>query len=173
MFFLVLSQNDGQEASGARGEGTSGGALNGAGGTRLVILSTTKNGRQHILIESLSKSVALRPSDLKNKGRSVHSLSTIEIITVLKSRNVSDLELYSADKADLRSKICNLTSSPEEIVEQLACANASKNTAEKNTRVRNAAVIDLSQAADHLSNMFPELLHQQARMMRSMNLDAV
>ena len=82
---------------------------------------------------------------------------------MLKSRNVSDLELDSADKDDLQSKISNLTSSPEEITEQLACANASKNTAEKNTRVRNAAVVNPSQAANHLSNMFPELLHQQAR----------
>ena len=84
----------------------------------MVVLSTTKNDCQHVFIESLSKSVAILFSNLKNEGRSVDSLSTKETITVLKSRNGSDLEQDSADKADLQSKISNLTSSRKEIVEQ-------------------------------------------------------
>ena len=50
-----------------------------------VVKSALTNGRQHVLVEELSKSVALKVSNLEYEGRSVESLSVKELKELLKN----------------------------------------------------------------------------------------
>ena len=134
-----------------------------------IVRSELTNGRQQVYLEDLSKSVALKLSNLQWEGISVETLSVKELKKILKSQNTPDSELVGVDKRELQSKVANLTDAPEEIAKLLAHAKAGTPT----TATRTRATANVKQAADQLSNMSPDQLRQQARMMRSMDPDGV
>lgn len=148
-----------------------------------IVKSGLTNGRQHVLVEELNKSVALKVSNLSYEPRSVDSLSVKELKKILKSKaSISDSELTGVDKSELQSKVSALdgASSPETIGQWLAEEAVPKSftaaTKTPSSTSSSAAVdpsLDPAQAADQLANMNPEQLRQQARMMRSMPPDQI
>lgn len=128
------------------------------------------NGRQTVYVEELSKSVALKTSNLRYQPMEIDSLSVKDLKTLLKYKKVDDSELAGMDKSELQSKVANLVSeSPEEIAQVLATANAPKPMAAPTNNTFNPSSMNMSQAASQLENMSPDQLRQQARMMRSMD----
>lgn len=149
-----------------------------------IVKSGLFNGRQHVLVEELSKSVALKVSNLSFEGRTVDSLSVKELKAILKFKeNTSDTELTGIDKSELQSKVANLKdTSPEKIAQWLAEAKttttttttSSASTGSTTTRPSSSnPTVNPAQAADQLATMNPEQLRQQARMMRSMPPDTI
>lgn len=139
-----------------------------------VVNSGLASGRQQVLVEGMSKSVALKVSNLKYEGRSVESLSIKELKTILQSNtNITEVALTGIDKSDLQAKVASMKgSSPERIAQWLAEAKTKSPTPPVATPVASPNV-DPSQAADQLANMNPDQLRQQARMMRTMNPDTI
>lgn len=135
--------------------------LNGKTG---CVKSALTNGRQHVYIDEDSKSVALKPANLKYEGKDIETLSAKELKAILRSKLVPKNEISGIDKAELQTKVSEFASSPEEVAELLY-----KATEPKPKRAAGAgAAVNPSQAADQLGNMSPEQLLQQARMMRTM-----
>jgi hypothetical protein len=133
-----------------------------------IVRSELTNGRQQVYLEDLSKSVALKLSNLQWEGRSVETLSVKELKMILKSQNTPDSEMIGVDKRELQSKVANLTDAPEEIAKLLAHGKAGTPTT-----ARATPFVNPSKAANQLSNMSPDELRSQARMMRSMDPDSV
>mmetsp|Transcript_104588 Transcript_104588/g.156640 ORF Transcript_104588/g.156640 Transcript_104588/m.156640 type:complete len:477 (-) Transcript_104588:1015-2445(-) len=129
-----------------------------------VVTSALNNGRQSVQLELESKTVGLKPANLKFEGRSVDSLSIKELKKVLLSKNVEEAEVTGIDKAELKSKVADLVESPEEVAELLAVKSAAPASASAATSTKN-----LYQAADEFANMDPDQLRQQARAMKSMD----
>lgn len=137
-----------------------------------VVKSGVTDGRHQVYVHDLSKLVGLKASNLRYEGRSPESLSSKQLKTVLKSKNVADSELTGIDKSDLQSKVSDLHLSEENIAEILAITNAPKPSSTTRTTAQNPA-IDLTQAASQLENTSPEQLRQQARAMKMMDPAAV
>ena len=142
--------------------------LNGKAG---VVKSSVTDGRQHVYVEEIAKSVALKLENLKFESRSVESLSAKELKIILKYKNLQDSELAGVEKSELRSKLSGISQDSEEIGEWLAKAKAAGTKPATTTTAYSPKVnvSQTSQAADQLANMSPEQLRQQARMMRSMD----
>ncbi len=136
-----------------------------------IVKSGLANGRQQVLVEELSKSVALKVSNLSFEGCPVESLSVKELKQILTTKaNVADSELTGCDKSDLQNKVSALeNSSPESIAQWLI----ESKTAPTRVLPATSPSIDPSQAADQIASMNPEQLRQQARMMRSMPPDTI
>lgn len=145
--------------------------LNGQTG---IVKSGLTSGRQHVFIEGLSKSVALKVSNLKYEGRTVESLSVKELKSVLRYKNnVSDSQLRGADKVELQTRVSKLKGGgPEKLAQWLAESTVTNSTATAKPNPSTPS-FNPSQAADQMSNMNPEQLLQQARMMRSMPPDSI
>ena len=133
-------------------------------GKKGIIKSELSNGRQHVYVTHLNKSVALKISNLRYEGRTMDSLSVKELKSVLKANDVSELDLSGSDKPDLQSKVSNLKLNDEKLAEILALENAPKPAAASSS-------VNPTQAANALANMSPDQLRQQARAMRSMPPD--
>jgi hypothetical protein len=134
-----------------------------------IVRSGLTRGRQQVYIEELSKSVALKLSNLKLEGRSIDTLSVKELKTILKSKNVSDSELTGIDISDLKSKLSSWTDSPEEIADWLVQAQTAPSPSAASTMERAPSSVNPGQVADQLGGMSPDQLRQQARQMRSMD----
>ena len=139
-----------------------------------VVKSGLFNGRQHVMVEGLNKSVALKVSNMSWEGRSLDSLSVKELKTILKAKaKISDSELSGIDKSELQSKLASLDASPDTIAQWLVEA---KTAVEENLNTPTSSPsmsVDPAQAASQLANMDPEQLRQQARMLRSMPPDQI
>jgi hypothetical protein len=121
-------------------------------------------GRQSVYVEGLNKTVALKMANLQYHPRDLDSLSIKELKTVLRFKQTV-LKFQGMDKCDLRAKLEELTTDSMEIAEWLAQANAGGNIANTNT----SAVNNINDSPlDEFDNMSPEMLRQQAQMMRSM-----
>lgn len=143
-----------------------------------IIQAGTLNdeGRQQVLVEELNKNVALKLSNLKYQEREIESLSIKELKSILRHREAV-LKFQGMDKADLQDKLKDLTTSPLEIAEWLAHANAPTGASSSNAAEGNASSNDMASSTstatgggdmNDLENMNPETLRQQAQMMRSM-----
>jgi uncharacterized protein YjeT (DUF2065 family) len=131
-----------------------------------VVTSALNNGRQsvHVQLESESKTVGLKPANLKFEGRSVDSLSIKELKKVLLSKNVEEAEMTGIDKAELKAKVSELVESPEEVAELLSIKSAAPASSSAATSTNN-----VHQAANEFANMDPDQLRQQAQAMKSMD----
>ena len=139
-----------------------------------VVKSGLFNGRQHVMVEGLNKSVALKVSNMSWEGRSVDSLSVKELKTILKAKaKTSDSELSGIDKSELQSKLASLDASPETIAQWLVEAKTAVVEKENVPTSSPSMSVDPAQAASQLANMDPEQLRQQARMLRSMPPDQI
>lgn len=142
-----------------------------------IVKSGLANGRQHVLIDETSKSVALKVSNLSFEGRPVESLSVKELKQILTAKaDTSESVLTGLDKSELQSKVSALeNASPETIAQWLVeCKNSPRSSAPSPAPATTGSPsIDPSQAADQIANMNPEQLRQQARMMRSMPPDTI
>ena len=136
-----------------------------------IVKSALTNGRQQVYIEELSKSVALKVSNLKFESRTVDTLSVKELKQILKAKaNTPDAELTGLDKSELQSKVTALgDATPETIAQWLA---ESKKVPVR-ANAKPSPQMDPSQAAETIATMDPEQLRQQARMMRSMPPDTI
>jgi hypothetical protein len=135
-------------------------------GEKAVVKSQLINGRQHVHIVDVDKSVALKPSNLRYESRTVESLSVKELKAILKQNNGADSDITGIDKGELKAKVSDLQFEEEQIAEILARANAPKNPP---TSSAQSSYINPSAAANQLANMSPDQLRQQARAMRSMD----
>ena len=138
-----------------------------------IVKSTLQNGRQHVLVEELSKSVALKPSNLAYEERPIQSLSTKELKVILQQKHVVDAELRGVDKSELQRRVTEVTASNEEIAELLARANEPKQAQSASASTASSMSHMSAQAAEQLQNMSPEQLRQQAQMMRAMDPDSI
>lgn len=135
--------------------------------------SINGEGRQQVFVEALDKSVALKLTNLKYQERPLESLSNKELKSILRHREVL-LKFQGMDKTDLQAKLTELTSSPLEIAEWLAHANAPSFASEDSapssggkgkSKGNNKGNNNMQAGMD---NMNPDMLRQQAQMMRSM-----
>jgi len=94
----------------------------------------------------------------------------LKIILKQKNKQTEDAALSGMDKSDLQSEVSKHISSSDEIPELLAKVKA-KEFSQPVTINNNSNVG--AQAADNLSNMNPEQLRQQARMIRSMDSNMI
>ena len=138
-----------------------------------VIQGGTLNdeGRQQVFVEELNKNVALKLSNLKYQEREIDSLSNKELKSILRHREVV-LKFQGMDKTDLQDKLKELTTSPLEIAEWLAHANAptgaSSSSSASDDKAASAAGGMEGHMNDQMDSMNPDMLRQQAQMMRSM-----
>ncbi|CAJ1961027.1 unnamed protein product [Cylindrotheca closterium] len=132
-----------------------------------VVKGPLENGRHQVYVEDMSKTFALKPTNLKYEGRSASSLSIKELKAVLETQNGSDSGLTGIDKSELQSKVTDLGFSEEKIAEVLAVANAP--SPRSAARAAATPAVDPTQAANQLANMSPDQLRQQAMAMKSMD----
>lgn len=135
--------------------------LNGKSG---IVKSALTNGRHQVYVADMSKTFALKPTNLKYEIRSASSLSIKELIAVLKAENGDSEDLTGMEKSELQSKVALI--SEEKIAEILAVANA---PAARPTRTVAAPALDPTQAASQLENIDPAQLRQQAMAMKQMD----
>lgn len=147
-----------------------------------IVKSSSVNGRQHVYVEELSKSVALKGCNLKYEVREIDSLSVKELKTVLMKKNAASMtetSLIGLDKRDLRSMASQLTyESTEEIARILATGDAPQPSSSPNGTTTSSRTTEVSSTTpsnvpsarpeDVVNNMDPEKLREQARRMRSM-----
>lgn len=142
-----------------------------------VVKSGLTAGRQNVLLESSETPVALKVSNLSFEGRTLDSLSIKELKAILLSRShATDVGLNGLDKKDLVMKVQALKdSTPENLAQWISEAQVNNGTKAKLNTAAAAqkANVDPMQAANQLSNMNPEQLRQQARMMRTMDPDTI
>lgn len=123
-------------------------------------------GRQSVYVEELDKTVALKLVNLKYQPRELDSLSNKELKNILRFKQ-SMVKFQGMDKSDLKSKLAELSSDGTEIAEWLAQANAGGNmpsTSATSSSSSNGGPSPM----DQFDQMNPEMLKQQAQMMRSM-----
>eukprot|EP00536_Pseudo-nitzschia_multiseries_P009830 jgi/Psemu1/306854/fgenesh1_kg.286_\ len=138
--------------------------LNGKKGVVRSVLSSA--GRHTVYIEELDKSVSLKPLNLSYEPIALENLSVKELNVILKYKNKQSKSTSGMDKSDLQAQVSDLIDGSEELPELLAKAKASENPSTPTTAAH-------TQAAEQLSNMSPDQLRQQARMMRTMDPNVV
>lgn len=137
-----------------------------------VILGGLKDGRQQVHVEELNKNAALKLVNLSYQERELESLSVKELKKILQHKEAV-LKFQGMDKADLQEKLKELTTSPLEITEWLAHANApgsssSSESAGSDDKSKGNGANDFDAGLNQFDNMDPNQLRQQAQIMRSM-----
>ncbi|KAG7361747.1 hypothetical protein IV203_036848 [Nitzschia inconspicua] len=153
-----------------------------------IIRSTLNDaGRQSVYLQDEKKTVGLKPTNLKYEPRSVDSLSVKELKLVLKAKGIDQVEYTGIDKIELRTKVSEHVTDEDEIPRLLAMGRAPVDSsasasvgagvsvARTNTETASPAAAQAAHttAAEQLSNMSPDALRQQARMMRSMDPNTI
>ena len=133
--------------------------------------------RQEVFVDDLSKTVALKPSNLRYVPRPPSGLSVREMKIVLKQieGGPDERELVGMDRSQL-AKVVGESATPEEIAAVLAEAAAPPRaaaTAASPPAGGGPGADQLKAGADQLANMNPETLRQQARALRAMSPAAV
>lgn len=140
-------------------------------GKQGIIQGPLREGRQQVYVEELDKTAAFKVANLHYVERPVESLSNKEIKQILRHRQAV-LKFQGMDKSDLQAALKELTTSPLEIAEWLAHANAPSSSSSSSSNGNAAATTgsntNIQAGIDQLENMSPEMLRQQAQMMRSM-----
>lgn len=128
-------------------------------------------GRHTVYIDELDKTVGLKPSNLRYEPISLESLSIRQLKMVLKYKNQPTDDTVGMEKSELASRVSKLIASSDELPEILAKAksNARESVSSTTSTSYTASSAQAAQAADQLSNMSPDQLRQQARMMRTMD----
>lgn len=126
-----------------------------------------EEGRQSVFVEELDKTVALKLSNLKYQPRPLSSLSNKELKNILRFKQ-KVLKFQGFDRTDLEAALKEITEDELEIAEALALANAGGggNTSNDNETASGASASTAS--LDQLDQMNPDMLRQQAQMMKSM-----
>mmetsp|Transcript_941 Transcript_941/g.2406 ORF Transcript_941/g.2406 Transcript_941/m.2406 type:complete len:504 (+) Transcript_941:100-1611(+) len=138
--------------------------LNGKKGVVRSGLSSA--GRHTVYIEELDKSVSLKPLNLRYEPIALESLSVKELNLILKYKNKKSKNASGMDKSDLQTQVSELIHDSEGLPELLAKAKANAHPSTPDMSAH-------TQAAEQLSNMSPDQLRQQARMMRTMDPNVV
>ena len=141
--------------------------LNGKKGIVRSLLSSA--GRHSVYIEDLDKCVGLKPLNLRYEPISLESLSVKELKMILEHKNQRLVDSVT-EKSDLRARVSECLLPSDKLPELLANAKA-KSRASSSNSGGNFASTNVS-PADQLSNMSPDQLRQQARMMKTMDQDA-
>ena len=137
--------------------------LNGKKGIVRSLLSSA--GRHSVYIEDLDKCVGLKPLNLRYEPISLESLSVKELKMILEHKNQRLVDSVT-EKSDLRARVSECLLPSDKLPELLADAKA-KLKASGNSG-GNITSTNVS-PAEQLSNMSPDQLRQQARMMRTMD----
>jgi len=138
--------------------------LNGKKGVVRSVLSSA--GRHTVYIKELDKCVGLKPSNLRYEPILLESLSVKELKMVLKYKNQQPADISGMEKLDLQARVSKLVSSSEELPESLAKAKTDANDFSSTTDSH-------SHPTEELSNMSPDQLRQQARVMKTMDPSTV
>jgi hypothetical protein len=147
--------------------------LNGKAG--VVRSDLNDSGRQSVFIVESSRTVSLKPCNLKYEPRTVESLSAKELTAILRVKGVDKVHYLAADKSELRTKVTELVLDEEEIPLLLARSQTPPSSTSSTATVDSASTgtTQMAQQADQLSNMSPDTLRHQAQLMRSMDPDSI
>jgi hypothetical protein len=135
-----------------------------------VVKSGLSNGRQQVLVGK--KFLGLRPSNMKYHTKPVVDLSLQELKDILKEKD-SSINFSGMDAADLRRQVSELDM--DLAFEYLANANAKAALEKEKASKANVdqARQTMKDQVDQVSQMSPDQLRQQARMMRSIPPDQI
>ena len=137
--------------------------LNGKKGIIRSDLSSA--GRHSVYIEDLDKCVGLKPLNLRYEPISLESLSVKELKMILEHKNQRLVDSVT-EKSDLRARVSECLLPSDKLPELLANAKAKPKASSNSGGNFTSANVS---PADQLSNMSPDQLRQQARMMRTMD----
>ena len=130
-----------------------------------VVMSSINDGRQQVLVGK--KFLGLKPSNMTYQLRPVDSLSMQELKKILKEKD-ENVNFSGMDVSDLRRDVNSME--PEVAFEFLSLANEKAFIEKEKSKEQQAPQNSRSahSQADQISQMSPDQLRLQARMMRSM-----